>query len=86
MLSDAVRAWVLQTWPGWLQAGGLSGEPLREEANAALKEMYRLTKGQLPIIGCGGIATGRHAYERIRAGRFGHAALYALDGIQLFLF
>ena len=50
------------------QAGGLSGEPLREEADAALRDMYRLTGGKLPIIGCGGISTGRHAYQRIRAG------------------
>ena len=51
-----------------VQAGGLSGEPLREEADAALRDMYRLTGGKLPIIGCGGISTGRHAYQRIRAG------------------
>ncbi|KAK9791356.1 hypothetical protein WJX73_007084 [Symbiochloris irregularis] len=50
------------------ETGGLSGEPLRQEALAALKEMYRLTKGKLPIIGCGGISTGQHAYESIRAG------------------
>ena len=51
-----------------MQAGGLSGEPLREEADAALRDMYRLTGGKLPIIGCGGISTGRHVYQRIRAG------------------
>lgn len=51
-----------------LQIGGLSGEPLRELSTAVLKEMYQLTKGQLPIIGCGGVSTGKHAYEKIRAG------------------
>lgn len=30
--------------------------------------MYKLTKGQIPIIGVGGIATGLDAYEKIRAG------------------
>ena len=30
--------------------------------------MYRLTGGRLPIIGCGGIASGDDAYARIRAG------------------
>ena len=52
-----------------LQMGGLSGEPLREMSTEVLREMYRLTKGQLPIIGCGGISSGKHAYDKIRAGR-----------------
>ncbi|KIH43463.1 hypothetical protein ANCDUO_26530, partial [Ancylostoma duodenale] len=30
--------------------------------------IYRLTKGQVPIIGCGGISSGEDAYEKIRAG------------------
>jgi dihydroorotate dehydrogenase len=30
--------------------------------------MYRLTAGRLPIIGCGGIASGADAYAKIRAG------------------
>ena len=30
--------------------------------------LYRLTGGRLPIIGCGGIASGADAYARIRAG------------------
>ena len=50
------------------QIGGLSGEPLREMATEVLKEMYRLTKGELPIIACGGVSNGVHAYEKIRAG------------------
>ncbi len=29
---------------------------------------YKLTNGSVPIIGLGGIATGEHAYEKIRAG------------------
>ena len=28
----------------------------------------RLTKGQVPIIGCGGVANGEDAYAKIRAG------------------
>lgn len=51
-----------------LQIGGLSGEPLREPSTAVLREMYELTKGQLPIIGVGGVSSGQHAYEKIRAG------------------
>ena len=59
---------VRSPWDGTVQAGGLSGSPLREEADAALRDMYILTGGKVPIIGCGGISSGRHAYERIRAG------------------
>jgi dihydroorotate dehydrogenase len=50
------------------QAGGLSGRPLAPLATDCLARMYRLTGGRLPIIGCGGIASGSDAYARIRAG------------------
>jgi dihydroorotate dehydrogenase len=30
--------------------------------------MYRFTGGRVPIIGCGGIASGADAYAKIRAG------------------
>jgi dihydroorotate dehydrogenase len=30
--------------------------------------MYRLTHGRIPVIGCGGIASGADAYAKIRAG------------------
>jgi dihydroorotate dehydrogenase len=33
-----------------------------------LRDMYRLTKGQIPIIGCGGVSSGYDAYKKIRAG------------------
>ena len=50
------------------EAGGLSGAPLSARATACIASMYRLTGGRLPIIGCGGVASGDHAYEKIRAG------------------
>ncbi|MBI4192945.1 MAG: quinone-dependent dihydroorotate dehydrogenase [Betaproteobacteria bacterium] len=50
------------------EAGGLSGLPLTAAATACLADMYRLTGGRLPIIGCGGVASGADAYARIRAG------------------
>lgn len=50
------------------EGGGLSGAPLKEKAHACIADMYRLTGGRLPIIGCGGIANGADAYARIRAG------------------
>ncbi len=50
------------------EAGGLSGPPLMNKATACLAALYRFTQGKLPIIGCGGIASGVDAYAKIRAG------------------
>ncbi|CAJ0591142.1 unnamed protein product [Cylicocyclus nassatus] len=50
------------------ESGGLSGAPLREMSTECVREMYKYTKGQVPIVGCGGIASGQDAYEKIRAG------------------
>ena len=48
--------------------GGLSGKPLLAPSTACLAAMYRFTQGRIPIIGCGGIASGADAYAKIRAG------------------
>lgn len=48
--------------------GGLSGKPLFVPSTACLAAMYRFTEGRIPIIGCGGIASGADAYAKIRAG------------------
>jgi dihydroorotate dehydrogenase len=50
------------------EAGGLSGRPLFEPSTALLGEFYRLTGGKLPLVGAGGVASGRDAYRKIRAG------------------
>ncbi len=50
------------------EAGGLSGKPLFALSTEMLRRLYRLTKGQLPIIGVGGISSGVEAYAKIRAG------------------
>ena len=50
------------------EAGGLSGRPLMAPATACLAALYRLTGGRLPLIGCGGVASGADAYAKIRAG------------------
>ncbi|XP_067001996.2 dihydroorotate dehydrogenase (quinone), mitochondrial isoform X3 [Anabrus simplex] len=50
------------------EEGGLSGRPLSEPSTRLIEDMYKLTKGQIPIIGVGGIFSGRDAYEKIRAG------------------
>ncbi|XP_042741816.1 dihydroorotate dehydrogenase (quinone), mitochondrial [Lagopus leucura] len=51
-----------------LESGGLSGKPLRELSTQTVREMYALTHGRVPIIGVGGVSSGRDALEKIRAG------------------
>lgn len=33
-----------------------------------IKKCCRITGGKIPIIGCGGVSSGKDAYEKIRAG------------------
>ncbi|XP_032925567.1 dihydroorotate dehydrogenase (quinone), mitochondrial isoform X4 [Catharus ustulatus] len=51
-----------------LEPGGLSGKPLRELSTQTIREMYTLTQGRVPIIGVGGVSSGKDALEKIRAG------------------
>jgi dihydroorotate dehydrogenase len=48
--------------------GGLSGAPLRHRSNEVIALIYRLTRGELPIIGVGGVFTAEDAWEKICAG------------------
>ena len=50
------------------QAGGLSGTPLFQLSTEKLKTVYRYTEGTIPLIGVGGVGSGRDAYTKIRAG------------------
>ncbi len=50
------------------QKGGLSGAPLNDISTGIIRRFYALTKGQIPIIGVGGISSGDDAYTKIRAG------------------
>jgi len=50
------------------EAGGLSGQPLGAMSTEVIHNFYKLTKGKLPIIGVGGVSSGRDAYDKIRAG------------------
>lgn len=51
-----------------VQAGGLSGVPLFKRSTAMLADVYRMTGGRAPLIGVGGIASGRDAYLKILMG------------------
>jgi dihydroorotate dehydrogenase len=48
--------------------GGLSGEPLKLRSREVISSIYRLTRGRIPIIGVGGVASAEDAYGHIRAG------------------
>uniref|UniRef100_A0A8C5DV40 Dihydroorotate dehydrogenase (quinone), mitochondrial n=1 Tax=Gouania willdenowi TaxID=441366 RepID=A0A8C5DV40_GOUWI len=50
------------------EIGGLSGQPLKDLSTNTVREMYNLTKGKVPIIGIGGVASGQDAMDKIRAG------------------
>jgi dihydroorotate dehydrogenase len=50
------------------ETGGLSGKPLTKRSTEVIRQIYIQTKGQLPIIGSGGIFTAEDAYDKIRAG------------------
>jgi dihydroorotate dehydrogenase len=48
--------------------GGLSGQPLKLRTRDVIATIYRMTRGRVPIIGVGGIASAEDAYGHIRAG------------------
>ncbi|XP_024003310.1 dihydroorotate dehydrogenase (quinone), mitochondrial isoform X3 [Salvelinus sp. IW2-2015] len=50
------------------EVGGLSGQPIKELSTRTVREMYSLTKGKVPIIGVGGVASGQDALDKICAG------------------
>lgn len=52
----------------YAEIGGLSGKPLCDLSTRKIAKFYTLTKGQVPIIGVGGVFSGRDAYEKIKAG------------------
>ncbi|GJU26376.1 dihydroorotate dehydrogenase, mitochondrial [Tanacetum coccineum] len=62
------RPEVIQSNPVSKESGGLSGKPLFGLSTDILKDMYILTKGKIPLIGCGGVSSGEDAYKKIRAG------------------
>ena len=50
------------------EEGGLSGEPLHQISTNMIKEFYKELNGKIPIVGVGGINSGKSAYEKIIAG------------------
>jgi dihydroorotate dehydrogenase len=50
------------------ETGGLSGRPLGRRSTEVIRHLYRQTRGELPIIGVGGIFNAADAWEKITAG------------------
>ena len=50
------------------EIGGLSGLPLKKTSLKFIKIFYKSNKGNVPIIGVGGIDGGQSAFEKITAG------------------
>jgi len=50
------------------EKGGLSGEPLQNISNEIIRKFYQHLKGTIPIVGVGGINSGKSAYEKIISG------------------
>ena len=50
------------------EAGGISGQPIRNRSTEVIRFIYEQTEGSLPIIGVGGIFTAEDAWEKITAG------------------
>ena len=50
------------------EEGGLSGEPLNQISTNMIKSFSKELNGTIPIIGVGGVNSGKTAYEKIVAG------------------
>ncbi len=54
--------------PRAVEAGGLSGAPVRERSTEVIRVLRRELDQRIPIIGVGGILSGADALEKIEAG------------------
>jgi dihydroorotate dehydrogenase len=59
---DSLRSWHKS------QSGGLSGQPLFTASTKILRLFRQASKGQIPLIGVGGISTVDQAWQKIIAG------------------
>ena len=50
------------------EEGGLSGDPLNQISTNMIKKFYKELNSKIPIIGVGGVSSGKSAYEKILAG------------------
>lgn len=58
----------VQNIPYANESGGLSGKPLQQKSTAIIARLYQELKGQIPIIGSGGVDSVSAAQEKQQAG------------------
>jgi dihydroorotate dehydrogenase len=50
------------------EQGGLSGAPLRDRSTEVIRYLHQKSSGSFPIIGVGGVQTGKDALQKLKAG------------------
>ena len=67
------------------EEGGLSGKPIREKSNEVLRKIATKTKGEIALIGVGGISNAADVYQKIKYGASAVQLYTALtfEGAQL---
>ncbi|MBI3638552.1 quinone-dependent dihydroorotate dehydrogenase [Candidatus Wolfebacteria bacterium] len=50
------------------EKGGISGKAVEDLSNDLIRYIYKKTKGEFVIVGCGGISSAKDAYEKIKSG------------------
>ncbi len=58
----------VESLPHGNETGGLSGAPVCEKSSAVIRQLAAELQGALPIIGAGGILSGKDAREKMQAG------------------
>ncbi len=58
----------LENEPLARESGGLSGAPLRRLATDTVRKLYAHLRGEVPIVGVGGIESAEDAWEKLTAG------------------
>ena len=58
----------VESYADGMQAGGLSGAPLRERATRVVRILATELRREIPVIGVGGILSGADAAEKLDAG------------------
>ena len=64
--SDSSRDFLRNTQK--YQKGGLSGKPIEEKSSKLINKFYKVLGGRIKIIGCGGVDSGKSAYEKFLSG------------------
>lgn len=59
---------LVQNSPYANEQGGLSGKPLMQKSTEILAKFYTYLRGEVPLIGVGGVASAEDAYQKITHG------------------